>query len=507
MPHPSAIPVIVGVGDLRHGRAGLPEDPREPLDLITDAVAAALNDSGSPRLGGAVDTIYAIKTSSWDYDDLPTLLGRRLGASVTRTHTSTVGGHWPAALLDRIGEEISAGAVSVALLVGGEAQASLKALHKAATDPTSVGWTTEPGGPPAFSADDLGSADMQRAGTITPTRVYPLFENRLGAELGETPAQSRASSARLYAAFSELAARHPAAWSPTARSAEDIATAGPGNRLVTDAYPLAMNAMPFVDQAAAVVVCSLAAAREHGVAEDRIVYLWGGAGAQDTSNVLARRSFGESPAMRHATERILTRAGVRGGELSLVDSYCCFPVVPKLLVRALGLPADTVPSVLGGHSFFGGPLSSYSLHSVAEVTRILRTRDPGEVAMVHANGGYLTYQHAVLLSRRAHEDGYIGDPSSQEITAEFDSLAHDYTGDAVIVTATVEYDRAGNAGVGLVVAQTPDGRRIAGQTNPDDAAALVSYTADGARSLVGASIRVTDQGGQLTIELQERANP
>ncbi len=506
MPHPSAIPVIVGVGDLRHGRAGNPRDPREPLELIADAVTAALTDCGSASLGAAIDTVYAIKTSSWNYADLPALIGKRLGANVSRTHTSTVGGHWPAALLDRIGADIAAGSAEVALLVGGEAQASLKTLNKAGTDPASVGWTTAPGGPPTFDATELGTADMQRAGTITPTRVYPLFENSHGAGLGETPAQTRASSARLYAAFSDVAASHPAAWSPVARTAQDIATPGPDNRLVSDAYPLAMNAMPFVDQAAAVVVCSLAAARDHGVAEDRIVYVWGGAGAHEDPNVLARKAFGDSPAMRSATERILTRAGLRGDELSIVDSYCCFPVVPKLLVGVLGLPADAVPSVLGGHSFFGGPLSSYSLHSVVEVTRTLRHHDAGEVAMVHANGGYLTYQHAVLLSRQPHADGYIGDPTSHDVPAELHSLTRDYTGSADIITATIEYDRTGEPSIGFIVAQTPDGRRIAGHTNSDDAAALVAYTAEGTRSLVGAPVRVIDRGGLLTVELEEQAN-
>lgn len=69
----------------------------------------------------------------------------------------------------------------------------------------------------------------------------------------------------------------------------------------------------------------------------------------------------------------------------------------------------SIPSVTGGHSFFGGPLNSYTLHSVAEVTR--RIRDGANLALVHANGGFLTYQHCVLLSAAAHADGYVGDRS------------------------------------------------------------------------------------------------
>ena len=184
---PARIPVIVGVGDVRSGRAGEPAGPREPLDLITDAARAALADSGSPALGSRIDAIHAVKTVSWSYDDLPGLLAARLTLPSPRSSTSPIGGHWPAALLDRIGDDIAAGRSSAALLVGGEAQATMTALRKSGTDPASLGWEAAPGGPPPFAPADLGSPAMQRAGLIVPTRVYPLFENRVAHESGRGP--------------------------------------------------------------------------------------------------------------------------------------------------------------------------------------------------------------------------------------------------------------------------------------------------------------------------------
>jgi acetyl-CoA C-acetyltransferase len=246
---------------------------------------------------------------------------------------------------------------------------------------------------------------------------------------------------------------------------------------------------------------------EYGVADDRIVHLWGGAGATDTADVLARNEFGDSRALTSAVDRTLAQAGISGSDVRILDAYSCFPVVPKLLGRALGLGADAVPTVLGGHSFFGGPLNSYTLHAVAEVTRLLRHGGPDDIALVHANGGYLTYQHTVLLSRRPHAAGYIGDPSPRTVSADAPDLAYDHEGDAVIVTATIEYDRNGLPEVGLVIAETPDGRRVAGHTGPDDAAALIGHTAGGTRSLVGAPVHVTDRGGLLAVSLREEAHP
>ena len=48
----------------------------------------------------------------------------------------------------------------------------------------------------------------------------------------------------------------------------------------------------------------LALARERGVPEDRLVHVWGGAGAADSADVLARPTFGGSPALVDATARV-----------------------------------------------------------------------------------------------------------------------------------------------------------------------------------------------------------
>ncbi|MFV9427600.1 acetyl-CoA acetyltransferase [Rhodococcus pyridinivorans] len=499
MTDPTRVPVVIGVGDLRSGRAGAPADPREPLDLIHEATLAAIADSGAD-LATRIDTIHAIKTASWNYDDLPGLLAERLGAAPEHTSTTPIGGHWPAALLDRIGHDIAAGTSTVALLVGGEAQASATNSYKVGTDPVTLGWTTAPGGPAPISNEDLGSPAMQRAGMIVPTRVYPLFENRLSHDLGHSREKSLDWSATLYAAFSQFAAENPASWNPERRTADDIRTVAGKNRLVTDPYPLLVNAMPFVDQAAAVVVTSLAVARELGVPDDQLLYVWGGAGATEPSDVLARGDFGRSAALDDALRRTLSATDLRPGDFDIIDAYSCFPVVPKLLIEQLGLPRDTVPSVTGGHSFFGGPLNSYTLHSVVSVAK--RLRQDGELALVHGNGGYLTYQHVVVLGCAPHTDGYVGDPEHVLLEPSAPEAATDYSGEVQIVTATAEFGRDGNPSIGFLVGLTPDGLRVSGQTDATGAAVLAAGA-----DIVGETVHVTDNGGTLTVTRIEHLSP
>jgi acetyl-CoA C-acetyltransferase len=458
-------PVIVGVGQLASNRDRTVEGAREPLDLILEALQAAEKDAGAAGLLAAADAVHAVRVASWQYDDLAGQVGALVGAAPRTLVDTTLGGHYPVRLLDEAAARIWAGDSEVALVVGGEAQASVTMLRKQGVTPD---WRKTPGGALALDLSDLGAPAMQAAGLLAPAIIYPLFENRLQAELGLTPAQSMAWSARLYADLSAVAATQPASWSPVARTAEDIGTVTPSNRVIYEPYPLSMNAMPHVDQAAAVIVTSFAKAQELGLTD--VVHVWGGAGADDASDVLVRESLGRSSALELALDQCLAQAQVASSEVDLIDVYSCFPVVPKLAALHLGLPRNTVLSVTGGHSSFGGPLNSYSLHALVTMVERLRS---GGLGLVHANGGYLTYQHAVLLSAVPHRQGYVGQPApvSAAVTGPSVIAPADVTGDVVVETATVQHDREGRPCQAFVVARTSTGERVATSTPYGDLAA------------------------------------
>jgi len=97
---PRRIPVLVGVGQLRSNRERTVAGAREPAELMLDALQLAAVDAGSARLLTEADSIDAVNTVSWSYEDLPGLLAARLGASVRHQYYSPVGGQWPARLLD-----------------------------------------------------------------------------------------------------------------------------------------------------------------------------------------------------------------------------------------------------------------------------------------------------------------------------------------------------------------------------------------------------------------------
>jgi hypothetical protein len=81
--------------------------------------------------------------------------------------------------------------------------------------------------------------------------------------------------------------------------------------------------------------------------------------------------------------------------------------VPKLACAHLDLPTTNPPkpiTLLGGLTSFGGAGNNYSMHAITEMTRQLRS-GRGKTGLVLANGGWVTYQHAVVLSRSPKRDG------------------------------------------------------------------------------------------------------
>lgn len=493
-------PVIVGVGEVLGNRRRDPAAAREPLALIVDAVRAAGDDAGDQRLLEDVDALYAVRTTSWEYASAAHRVADTIGARPNHLVDSPVGGHWPVALLEQAAARIAAGDSACALVVGGEAQASVQALQRSGRDPvTDAGWSADPGGPAAFDPDDLGTPRMLASGVMLPIRVYPMFHNAMQAAAGVTPDAATRRSAELYARFTEVAAGNAVAWNPQVRRADDIAAVTPANRMVCEPYTLAMNAMPQVDQAAAVLVMSAAEAGRRGLDPTCLVHLWGGAGACDPVDVLDRCGYARSEALARALDATLERAGLGAGDLDLVDVYSCFPVVPELVAAHLRLPDGAVPSVTGGHAAFGGPLNSYSLHAAAALTRAIR--GGAGTGLLHANGGYMTYQHATVLADRPHHDGYVGDPEPARLVPEDVPTVRD-AGDLVaageldlrVETFTVEHGRDGHPARAYVIGRTTAGERTAAATAEGDRVAAASLSLDavpvGVVSHVGRMVRL-----------------
>lgn len=121
-------PIVIGVADIKN-KSRVVKDALEPMELMLRATQAAIKDTSlSPSeqsvLQSSIDSISVVATWTWNYHDLPGLIGERLGVKPTCKVLSEHGGNSPAKLFDEAARRISFGESKVAVVTGGEALAT-----------------------------------------------------------------------------------------------------------------------------------------------------------------------------------------------------------------------------------------------------------------------------------------------------------------------------------------------------------------------------------------------
>ncbi|HZQ26649.1 MAG TPA: acetyl-CoA acetyltransferase [Acidimicrobiales bacterium] len=466
------LPVVVGVGQLV--RKPDPEDVpslSEPADMMVEALRRAGDDSGTgDRLLRSADSIRVVELLSWRYGNPALLLAERLGASPRETVLSTTGGNTPQMVVNDAAAAIQRGELDVALVAGAEAVYT-RLLARKTKD--WLQWTNQGEDTPAprtIGIDRPGTNDIEMARSLAiPTQVYPVFENALRAASGATVDEHQRKVSELWARFSEVAAGNPYAWSPEARSAEEIRTITPENRMIGFPYPKFMNSNIQTDQAAALIICSVAAAQAAGVPEDRWVFVHSGADAHDHWWVSERDELAASPAIRTIGQHALSLAGIGIDDVAHVDLYSCFPSAVEIGAAELGLELDGRPlTVTGGLCFAGGPGNNYVTHSIAAMAGALRA-DPGSFGLVTANGWYITKHSIGVYSTTPPAAGAFRSVGA-EAQAEVDALPRrdytaDYEGPVAVESYTVMHERDGQPVIAIVACRLPDGRRAWGNAN------------------------------------------
>lgn len=480
-------PVIVGVGQLNLDEGDSPE----PVDLLAEASRRALADAGSGRVLGAVESVRVVRILSRRYRDPAALVAERIGARPRHTATTTIGGQSPQVLIDRSAMEIHQGRVDVVLIGGAESWKTRARYQSRGERPP---WETPPGerDPDEIVGHELSMvAEEEKAlGLVMPTQFYPLFESALRANSGRSVADHGRDIATLWAGFSRVASSNPNAAIRRAMSASEIGTPGPGNRMVGFPYTKLMNSNASVDQAAALVMCSVERADALGVARDRWVFLHGAAEASDTPFVSNRAELWSSPAIRLAGRRALELAGVGADDLGPVDLYSCFPSAVQVAAAEIGLSLERDLTVTGGLTFAGGPWNNYVTHAVATMVSVLR-EDPESVGLCSANGGLLT-KHAIgVYGARPPAGGTRVDDVGERVEAPpARRVVRDHEGPATVEAYTVMHDREGQPETAFIACRVD---------TADKAGAARSWATSREPDLLGAMTREEFVGRQVVL--------
>ena len=337
-----------------------------------------------------------------------------------------------------------------------------------------------------------------------------MIDNARRARLKQSRDEYAAAMGALFEPFTRVAAANPHASAPVERDAAELVTPTAQNRPIADPYTRFIVAREKVNQGAAVLLMSVAAARDLGVPEDRWVFLHGHADLRERP-LMERADLSAGPASVMAARHALEVAGLSVGDLAAIDLYSCFPA-PVFNVRdGLGIAPDDPRglTLTGGLPFFGGAGNNYSMHAIAVVARA--RRGPGSYSFVGANGGVMSkYSVGVYSTTPAP----WAPDNSAALQAEIDAWpapgqAAQADGWATIESYTVTHGRDGGR-TGVVIGRLEaDGRRFVAKGDERDTSLLDLLTRVGRadrRPGVHAFVRNREQGNHHR-RADERAVP
>lgn len=481
-------PILVGAGQVVQRES----TNDSPMALAAEAARRALEHAGGSGLVEAIDTISVTRLFADSMgmkpcpfgrsDNPPASVARAIGATPAHFIYGQVGGNEPQTRLIEFARDIARGERSVVLLAGAEAIRNQRDAERAGRV---LDWN-ETFDPEMFPLEDRGWGDMfvtmqeVSNGLLAPMAYYALIEQARAFAGRRSPAEHRLVMAGLLASLSAVAAANPYAQFPLALTADEILAATPLNHL----YSKRMVAQDGVNQGAALLLCSVGAARRLGIPREHWVFPQGMAEGADYN--LSERDDPACSLMGQAVlDRAFSMSGKRVEDVDLVDIYSCFACAVASMAEYLDLPVDgsRALTLTGGLPYFGGAGNNYSMHSLAEAVSQLRD-SAGACALVTSVGGILSKHAAGIYAREpAAVDWAAADTSlSRDSMPSRPIIENPAAGS--IVSYVVNY-RGGEPAQVVVLAETGDGARfVANSSDPVTVDAMMGAVPAGQAILV-----------------------
>lgn len=434
-------PVIIGVGFCQEKQDDA-QASHEALELMVMAIQDAAGDAGRLDLLKELQSISVLK-GMWDYKNPGKWMADTLGSPQAKSILADVGNLQLSALFD-LCTSIQSGQQDMGVVVGGEAK--YRDLRASITGQT-VNHTQQGDETPApdqyVGIPDPFATDAEAsAGIFMPVELFSVIESSLRASQGLSLEAHRDKIASLYSEFSQIAAHNPRAWSRDAVSAEDIRNNEGKNAMLAFPYTKKFNSQWNVNQAAAILVCSVGKAKALGLDPARWVYPLSGAHNKHVVCLAQKKSLHRQPGTVLAGERAYAMAGITAKDVTLADLYSCFPSAIQSFAQDLNI--HHIPwSVTGCMAFAGGPYNHASIDSVVRVVDVIRERaaQGRQVGIVSNLSGIFGKEGVALFSNLPNPKGFGFEDVTEQV-AKIDPpmpVNADYTGRAKIIGYTVVY--------------------------------------------------------------------
>ena len=465
------------------------------IAMMAEAARRAAADSGATDIAkflAGVQSVRTVAVMSWRLQHPAGALASAIDAEPKQLQQSTVGGNSPQMLLTSACNDILAGKVDSVLIAGSEAFLTRRRASQAGYQ---LPWGSAESEKPMAEVvghDRNGSNEVEMSvGLMMPTQVYPLFENGLRGQAPDGPLAHEVRVSEMWQRFNVVAQSNPYAWSPEPMTAEAIRTPSDDNRYIGYPYTKYQNANMTVDQSAAVIVCSVAAARAAGIPEDKWVFPWSGSDCNDHWFVSERENLYSAPAVGFNARAALSLAGIGMDDVDHIEIYSCFPCMVQMSANAIGIDPFSDPRPLtqtGGLCFFGGPGNNYTTHGIASMIERLRA-EPG-IGLVTGNGWYSTKHSLGIYSTTPPANAFRSANPQPELNATPQTkLVDEYDGPGTLETFVVMHERDGSPAMGTVAVRVGDGARTWANTTDAD---VIAWLESG-EPVVGSDVRVKDR--------------
>jgi acetyl-CoA C-acetyltransferase len=455
-------PILVGVAAItqRSEEAGSGDDA---IELMIRATRDAAADCGNVAVLKQIDDI-AVPKGVWAYSDPARLVadaiaaGDCAGEKAPNTLLANLG-VTQQLLISRACLAIAEGNASVMLVTGGESKYRDLRATIAGIEPRRVEQVNVEPDETLVPHAELWSPVESAAGLGMPVGYYAIIDSALRYEQGHSIDQQRDDMAELYAGFSRIAADNPDAWVREPVAAEFIREPSAKNKMLAFPYTKLHNSQWNVDQASAMIFCSVAKARELGIPQHKWVYPLCATESNFMTVVAQRRKLHRCEGFEIAGQRAFELAAKTPQDIEHMEIYSCFPAAVRVQVAELGVDPNRPLSVTGAMTFGGGPLNNFVFQATVKMAQVLRD-NPGDTGMVTCVSSFLTKQGVALWSTTPAPNGYGFEDVSSAVAAATSlcEVVPGFDGPATVAGYTVLY-RGDAPWRGVVICNLPDGKR------------------------------------------------
>ncbi|OZC42677.1 hypothetical protein CH289_27175 [Rhodococcus sp. RS1C4] len=404
--------------------------------------------------------LIVVPQGTWRYGDPGRLIANGLAADDARTVRVEIGVLQTTILSTAI-EAVEEGRADVAVVVGGEA------LDRRRVATRNGRRATETVQDSSARSDEVIAPTSGFRGLYEdvwdieePYIQYALLDSARRARLDLSIDGNVHQIADRWAQFSRTAAENPMAWDRHVRTAEELLDVSTrGNRPLAAPYTGQLVTRMHVDQAAALIICSVDIAEKSGIPRSQWVFPRLTVDCELAIPVVERADPDCCRQWSLIANELEAEMGTDLSSIDLVDLYSCFPIAVAHQVDAFHLSGRPELTLTGGMTFGGGPLNNSALQAMARAVELLRGSDRHRTALVTAVSGLLTKQGAVLFQRDTPQRSYaridLTDLAAQVVHRR--PVVECHSGPATIQAVTVVSSSDGGSDHAVAIVRTSDG--------------------------------------------------